>query len=255
MRFYFGENPVGRRPDFLYGIGGLGLSDVRLFFEEAGEGFPLVLLHGNGEDSSYFAHQVSAFSGHFRVIAVDTRGHGRSPRGGAPFTLEQFALDLRDFLDERGIARAHLLGFSDGANIALMFALRFPDRVGRLILDGGNLFPGGVKRSVQRPIEFAYWLTKPFSRFSRRARAKHELLALMVEQPNLTPGQLGALTMPVLVMAGTDDMILDEHTRLIHRSIPGSGLRLIPGGHFIARENPEPFNRAVLEFLFSEEES
>ena len=226
-----------------------------MFFEEAGEGFPLVLLHGNGEDSSYFAHQVSAFSGHFRVIAVDTRGHGRSPRGGAPFTLEQFALDLRDFLDERGIARAHLLGFSDGANIALMFALRFPDRVGRLILDGGNLFPGGVKRSVQRPIEFAYWLTKPFSRFSRRARAKHELLALMVEQPNLMPGQLGALTMPVLVMAGTDDMILDEHTRLIHRSIPGSGLRLIPGGHFIARENPEPFNRAVLEFLFSEEES
>ena len=229
------------------------MSDVRLFFQEAGEGFPLVLLHGNGEDSSYFVHQIAAFSADYRVIAVDTRGHGRSPRGSAPFTLEQFALDLRDFLDEHGIERAHLLGFSDGANIALIFALRFPGRVKRLVLDGGNLFPGGVKRSVQLPIEFAYWLTKPFSRFSCRARAKHELLALMVEQPDLTPEQLGALTMPVLVMAGTDDMILDEHTRLIHRSIPGSRLRLIPGGHFIARENPEPFNRAVLDFLQNEE--
>ena len=229
------------------------MSDVRLFFREEGAGEPLVLLHGNGEDSSYFMHQIAAFSGRYRVIAVDTRGHGRSPRGGAPFTLEQFALDLRDFLDERVIDRAHLLGFSDGANIAMIFALRFPERVGRLILDGGNLFPGGVKRSVQRPIEFGYWLTKLISRFDRRARAKHELLALMVEQPDLTPGQLGALTMPVLVMAGTDDMILDEHTRLIHRSIPGSELRLIPGGHFIARDNPEPFNRAVLDFLQNEE--
>ena len=232
---------------------GLLMSDVRLFFRDEGVGEPLVLLHGNGEDSSYFEHQIAAFSGRYRVIAVDTRGHGRSPRGGAPFTLEQFALDLRDFLDERGIDRAHLLGFSDGANIALMFALRFPGRVNRMILDGGNLFPGGVKRSVQRPIEIGYWLTKLISRFDRRARAKHELLALMVEQPNLRPEQLSAVTTPVLVMAGTDDMILDEHTRLIHRSIPGSRLCIIPGGHFIAHENPEPFNRAVLEFLQTEE--
>ena len=77
--------------------------DIRLCCVEAGEGFPLVLLHGNGEDHTYFKRQMGPFSQHFRVIAVDTRGHGESPRGTAPFTLEQFAEDLKEFLDGRSI--------------------------------------------------------------------------------------------------------------------------------------------------------
>ena len=91
--------------------------DIRLCCVEAGEGFPLVLLHGNGEDHTYFKRQMGPFSQHFRVIAVDTRGHGESPRGTAPFTLEQFAEDLKEFLDGRSITRCHLLGFSDGGNL------------------------------------------------------------------------------------------------------------------------------------------
>ena len=94
--------------------------DITLNYVEAGEGFPLVLLHGNGEDHTYFEHQMSPFSAHYRVIAPDTRGHGKSPRGEEPFTLEQFAEDLKEFLDGLGIFRCHLLGFSDGGNIALI---------------------------------------------------------------------------------------------------------------------------------------
>ena len=109
--------------------------DIRLCCVEAGEGFPLVLLHGNGEDHTYFKRQMGPFSQHFRVIAVDTRGHGESPRGTAPFTLEQFAEDLKEFLDGRSITRCHLLGFSDGGNIALLFALKYPEYVEKLILD------------------------------------------------------------------------------------------------------------------------
>ena len=108
--------------------------DIRLCCVEAGEGFPLVLLHGNGEDHTYFKRQMGPFSQHFRVIAVDTRGHGESPRGTAPFTLEQFAEDLKEFLDGRSITRCHLLGFSDGGNIALLFALKYPEYVEKLIL-------------------------------------------------------------------------------------------------------------------------
>ena len=72
------------------------------------------------------------------MIALDTRGHGKSPRGDKPFTIRQFAEDLRAFLDEQGIERADLLGFSDGGNIALIFAMRYPQRVDvykRQILD------------------------------------------------------------------------------------------------------------------------
>lgn len=88
--------------------------DIALAYQEKGSGEPLILLHGNGEDSSYFRHQIAHFQDRYRVIALDTRGHGKSPRGSAPFTIRQFARDLLDFLEIYGIADAVLLGFSDG---------------------------------------------------------------------------------------------------------------------------------------------
>ena len=112
-----------------------------LQYIEQGKGEALILLHGNGESLDYFAHQIAYFSHDYRVIAVDTRGHGQSPRGEDPFTLEQFAEDLRDFMDGLKIKKAHLLGFSDGGNIALTFALWYPERVRSLILNGANLYP------------------------------------------------------------------------------------------------------------------
>ena len=101
--------------------------DVDLHYREQGTGEPLILLHGNGEDGSYFEHQMDAFASRFRVIALDTRGHGRSPRGEAPFTIRQFADDLLAFMDGQGIERAHLLGFSDGGNIALGLMVNDPN--------------------------------------------------------------------------------------------------------------------------------
>lgn len=100
--------------------------DIQLHFTKTGSGPPLLLLHGNGEDSSYFVHQLPVFSRDFTVYAVDTRGHGKSPRGSAPFTLSQFADDLLDFLDQQGLPQADILGFSDGGNIALLFACAIP---------------------------------------------------------------------------------------------------------------------------------
>ena len=99
---------------------------MNLYTKESGSGQPMVLLHGNGEDSSYFVNQISFFESKYLVIAVDTRGHGRSPRGHGTFTLERFADDLKGFLDRRGLRRIILLGFSDGGNIALIFALKYP---------------------------------------------------------------------------------------------------------------------------------
>jgi len=209
----------------------------------------LILLHGNGEDSSYFVHQLDAFAQHFRVIAPDTRGHGKTPRGTAPFTIRQFAADLLAFMDARDIKKAHLLGFSDGGNIAMIFAMQHPERVDRLILDGANLNAKGVKRAVQLPIEIAYRIAKFFSRKSPAARRKAEMLGLMVNDPDIPVEDLLRIQAETLVIAGTKDMIREEHTRLIARSIPHSRLVLIKGDHFIANKSPEAFNQAVLEFL------
>ena len=218
--------------------------NIQLHYTEHGSGEPLVLLHGNGEDSSYFEHQIAFFQDRYRVIAVDTRGHGKSPRGTAPLTLNQFADDLRAFMDELDIASAHILGFSDGANVAMLFALAHPTRVKSLVLNGGNLFPEGLTEQTRREIDEEY-----VQAVATNDEDQLELLRLMIDEPHIDPVQLSGLNMPTLVVAGTDDMIEEAHTRLIAESIPNAQLTLIEGTHFIAFENPDAFNRVVSEFL------
>ena len=223
--------------------------DIKHNYIELGEGFPLILLHGNGEDVSYFEHQMAPFARHFRVIAIDTRGHGQTPRGDAPFTIRQFAEDLLGFMDLQNIEKAHILGFSDGGNIAMVFALAHPERVEKLILDGANLDASGVKRKIQIPIEIGYRMARLFAKKSPEARKNAEMLGLMVNDPNVKPEELAGIQNPTLVMAGDKDMIKDEHTRLIAKSIPGAELAIISGSQFIANQNPDAFNETVLRFL------
>lgn len=222
---------------------------VSHFYLEKGRGEPLILLHGNGGSSDYFRGQIDGFARWYHVYALDTRGHGKTPRGSLPFTIRQFADDLRCFMDSRGIEKAHLLGFSDGANVALVFAIRCPERVDRLILNGANLSPAGVKRSVQLPIELGYRIAKRFSLRSESAGRHGEMLGLMVNEPMIAPEELALIRSRTLVIAGTQDLIRRSHTELIARSIPDSRLAYIKGNHFIAAKNPADFNRAVLDFL------
>ena len=227
------------------------MSDIQHHYIEQGQGYPLILLHGNGESCDYFEHQIPFFSTTYRVIAIDTRGHGQSPRGEKPFTIVQFAEDLHDFMDEKRIAKAILLGFSDGGNIALTFALKYPERVEKMIVDGANLFPSGVKPLYQWPIEIGYRIAKLFSKKADKAKQNAEMLGLMVNEPHIDPIELARLTMPVLVVAGTKDMIKESHTRLIHKSLPNAQLAILEGDHFVANKNAEAFNKAVEEFLGS----
>ena len=240
--------------------------DIKNYYIEKGSGEPLVLLHGNGESSEYFTAQIEYFSKKYRVIAIDTRGHGKSPRGKAPFTIHQFADDLLDFFDELGIERANILGFSDGGNIAIIFALKYPERVAKLVLNGANINVGGMKLPVRIAAEAGYYISKLFFSIFRilrlgdsleeragsligNAKKKMELFALMVKYPAIDAKYLARITVPVLVIAGNRDMIKEKHTRLIHRSIIGSRLAIIRGSHFVASENPKEFNYKVDEFL------
>ena len=225
--------------------------DIKHFYIEQGEGQPFVLLHGNGENSSYFRGQIDEFAKTYHVYAIDTRGHGKTPRGNMPFTIRQFADDLQGFMTEHGISKAHILGFSDGGNIAMVFAIRYPQMVDRLILNGANLNAGGVKRSTQIPIEIGYRIASRFAAKSDSARKNAEMLGLMVNDPNVTPEELAGISARTLVIAGTRDMIKEKHTRLIADSIPDARLQLIEGDHFVANKKPGDFNRAVHKFLNS----
>lgn len=236
------------RQEFLHNSG------ANIFYSEYFPADPqaptLILLHGNGEDHTYFVKQIPAFSPHFRLALMDTRGQGQSTGGDGELNFSVFAADLLALMDHLQIAKAHLLGFSDGGNLALTFALAHPERVQSLILNGANLNPGGVKLSSQLPIVLGYGCCRLLSPFSRKARQNGAVLGLMVNHPHIPPQALATLTMPALVIVGERDMIRDRHSQLIARSLPNAQFVRIPGGdHFCAAKCPEVFNHAVLSFL------
>lgn len=223
--------------------------DISLYYREKGNKEPFILLHGNGEDGSYFENQIDYFSDKYRVIALDTRGHGKSPRGNAPFTIEQFSRDLYDFMTGLEISNAIILGFSDGANIAMKFAIKHPNMVKALILNGGNLNPKGVKRTTQIPIEMGYRIASRFASKSPDAKRNAEMLGLMVNEPNISPAELSKITVPTLVICGKRDMIKESHTKEIAANIPSAKLSIIKGNHFIANKRAAAFNKEVDAFL------
>ena len=223
--------------------------DISLYYQEKGEGIPFVLLHGNGESGDYFKNQIEYFSNKYRIIAVDTRGHGKSPRGTAPFTMDQFAEDLHLLLEKINVTNIILLGFSDGANIAIKYALKYPNTIKALILNGADLNTKGVKRTIQIPIEIRYRLAKLFKNKSEDSKNKAEILGLMVNEPNIKVKSLHLINLPTLVIVGKKDLIKENHSRLISENIKGSELSIIEGNHFIASKNPEEFNQEVERFL------
>lgn len=223
--------------------------DISLYYQEKGNKEPFILLHGNGEDGSYFKNQIDYFSDRYRVIALDTRGHGKSPRGSEPFTIEQFSCDLYDFMEGLEISSAVILGFSDGANIAMKFAIKYPSKVRALILNGGNLNPKGVKRAIQIPIEIGYKIARRFALKSNDAKKNAEMLGLMVNEPNIESNELLKITAPTLVICGRSDMIKESHTKEIAKNIPNAKLSIIKGNHFIANKRYIAFNKEVEDFL------
>ena len=211
--------------------------DIKLNYREQGDGYPLILLHGNGEDSSCFRHQLEYFSKEYRVIAIDTRGQGESPRGTAPF------------MDEHGIFRANILGFSDGGITALIFALTRPERVNKLILNGANLDPEGVVEPLRTKIQEKAKEAAQTKDESAENMQRYENLRLMAEQPSIDPKELSKVEAPTLVIVGTQDLIEGAHTKLIYSSLPNAELVFVQGDHFIAYDNPVAFNEAVDKFL------
>ncbi len=152
------------------------------------------------------------------------------------------------------IGQADLLGFSDGGNIALIFALKYPEKVGRLILNGANLHPFGLKPNVLLPICLAWLAAAVRAGLDRKAVSTKERLSLMVTQPWIKAVSLRRISAPVLVIAGTRDMIRRRHTVKIYRHLKCARLVILDGTHFIAQENSEAFNDAVRRFLSDEYE-
>lgn len=218
---------------------------------DMGQGYPLVLLHGNGEDSSYWKAQIPEFTRFYRVIAVDSRGHGCSERGKPVLSLKQMAEDLKTVLEVRGIQRAHILGFSDGGNVAIQFALTYPECVNHLILNGANIeMFRGVRPRTQFPTMLQYGICSLLGRFSKKAAQKRDILGLMIHSYGVSMEDLSRLSMPTLIIVGEYDMIRASQTQKMAAQIPDCQVEVFrDGDHFVAARQPSRFNRTVIEFL------
>jgi pimeloyl-ACP methyl ester carboxylesterase len=152
-------------------------------------------------------------------------------------------------MEELEISEAVILGFSDGANIAMKFAMKYPNKVKALILNGGNLNPSGVKITTQLPIEIGYKIAGRFASKSPEAKKNAEMLGLMVNDPNIERNELSKITAPALVICGRNDIIRESHTKEIAKNIPNAKLSIIRGNHFIANKRYIIFNKEVEDFL------
>lgn len=223
--------------------------DIRINYLEKGQGRPIILLHGNGEDHTFFEGQIDLLAEHYHVFALDSRGHGKTAFGEKELTIRQLSKDLEDFLDEKGLDKVDIFGFSDGANVAMIFALDHPERVGKMILNGGNLDPEGMQEKLLKAIKRHYDKAVEDSSHDEEALKKAKLFSLMVNDPFIDPKDLAKIDHECLVIAGSEDMIRDEHTRLIADSLPNSKLVILEGDHFVAKKEAEAFNKVMMDFL------
>ena len=256
---------------------------IRIYYEEHGEGTPLVLAYGIGGNAAMWDVNVPGLAARHRLVLWEPRGHARSdsPADPARYSFHRWALDLEAVLDHLRIRRAHVGGLSLGAGIATRFALRCPGRVRSLVVTNSSSAAGlplSWQNIVMRARSIEITLTQGMDAMAEFAMAANpnvsERLALdpgskaefYEEYRQLVPigyanslrallamdhitDELGRLRMPVLLIGGDRDLSL-EPMKVMHRKIRGSKLVVLsPASHFANRDQPEAWNRTVLDFL------
>lgn len=221
-----------------------------LYCRVIGVGEPLLLLHGNGEDHQIFEKQLSHFSKKFQVIALDTRGHGRSDHGRDQLTFQRIAQDILVVMHYLNLSKVTIMGFSDGGNIALYFGSRYPEKVNKLIVIGANYEVDGLKKDSLAEVKRDYFLLSILGRFFSRAEKKKQVIDLMWHHLDLSAADLTTIKAPTLVVAGENDVIEENHTKKLNEMISNSKLVILPNAsHFLMVEKDEEFNRCAEDFL------
>ncbi len=232
---------------------------ARIWYASYGTGQAVILLHGGLGHSGNWGYQVPTLrDAGYRVVVVDSRGHGRSTRDSRPYSYELMASDVRAMMAREGIARGAIVGWSDGACTGLVLASQAPERVAGVFFFGCNMDPSGTKEIS--------WPNPILERCLRRHREDYARLSatpgefdsfsaavgvMMKTQPNYTMHDLEQIRVPVaIVQSEHDEFIRPEHAQYLARTIPGAEFIELPAvSHFAPLQRPEEFNRVLLEFL------
>ncbi|MFD2720538.1 alpha/beta fold hydrolase [Hymenobacter monticola] len=240
----YGHNPAAGHYQLVRG--------VKLYYETYGQGPPLLLIHGNGDNISAWAKNIPYFARRYRVIAADSRAHGKSVDAGDSLSFEMMADDFAGLLTSLRIDSAYVMGWSDGGINALALALRHPEKVKRLVATGANLWPDStaLMLSLWRQQQRGYQENKGVKFTDPKRRNDWKVFCLDVFQPHIPLAALRRVRVPAFIIAGDRDVIRPEHTVAIYQSLPRAWLWLVPdSGHATLQEHADEFNRKTDAFF------
>jgi pimeloyl-ACP methyl ester carboxylesterase len=236
----------------------VSLDGVRTWYDEHGGGEPLVLLHpgGGGVDARAFGPNIGPLGARFHVYTPERRGHVHTADVAGPITFEAMAQDTIAFLETVVSQRAHVIGCSDGAIVALLVALQRPDLIDRLVLAAGVFhFDGWYPHVIDPNNEPPEFLARSYAEVSPDGPDHYpvivrKLAQMHLAEPALSAEDLRTVEARTLVMLGDDDEVRLEHAIAMYRSIPDAELMVVPGtSHGLLVEKPDLCNEVILPFL------
>src|SRR5579864_2334570 len=233
------------------------VNGIKIWYATFGQGEPVILLHGGLANANYWSNQVRALQSRYRVIVMDSRGHGRSTRNDQPYGYDLMASDVVGLMDFLKINKAAVVGWSDGAIIGLDIALHHPERLTKLFAFAANSDPSGVADIANSPV-FNAFIARAETEYGKLSPTPTDYKSFLDQiekmwetQPNWTAADLKTITVPTwIVDADHDEAIKRENTEFMAANIPGAGLLLQPGvSHFSFLQDPQQFSADVLHFL------
>lgn len=236
------------------------VNGISIHYAMYGKGSPVIFLHGGLANADYWGLQVRPVAAHHTVILMDSRGHGRSTRDARPYGYDLMADDVVALMDHLKIAKADIVGWSDGAILGLDLAMRHKDRVGKIFAFAANTVTSGLKEDVEKNPTFARYIVRAGKEYETWSPTPKEYQAFVDQiskmwfsQPSWTDADLKTINTPVLVIDGDhDEGIKREHTNYIAATIPNAKLVILPNAsHFAFLQDPMGFNAALLTFLDS----
>jgi len=225
---------------------------IKMYVEEYGSGKPLLLIHGNGGSIASMAGIIPYFSRQYKVIATDSRAHGKSTDPGDSLSFEMMADDEAALLDQMHIDSAYVIGWSDGGIVALVLAMRHPGKVIKLASTGANLWPDSTALIPSLWKDEKRYYDSLHSKIFTTAKEKNDWKIFMLDwlQPNIKLSALQNIHCPSLIISGDHDLIMLEHTVKIYQNIPHAYLWILPNsGHGTLIEHTDEFNNKVNDFF------